>query len=497
VAGLTDTYGKRTGLQPGEALPSFASRPTLILLLSVIVTTAFLLRLNEALHTSDLAHPDEIFQTLEPAHRLAYGYGVVTWEWRDGIRSWVLPGVLAGVMKSTDWIGQGSAGYLICIRILLCVVSLSTVWFGFVWAERVDGTAAGVVSAAACATWYEIVSFAPRAMTEVLAAHILLIGLFLGSYLDHGLDRRRLFWAGFCCGIAVSLRIQLAPVVLFAALYFSRGHIQKRCPILISGVLLPVLCFGLVDGWTWHHPFQSLYLYFWENTVEGRSLLYGTKPWYWYLAEQMEHLGPLGLLAIIGVRRSTFLGWIVFIILASHSMLGHKEARFLYPALPILIVLSALGFGEIAKEFSSILKISISPTVFVSIGITFFLFFSWILGPRFTYWAKNSGGMIAFSHLSESRGICGVGLYGVPWFTTGGYSYLHQSVPIILVPGFEQLDKGASTFNAVVAREDWPIPRSEFVRSQCWNGVCLYQRTGSCTHPDKYEINRVLRETGN
>jgi len=480
----------------GAHLQNPTSRSTTTLLLLVIVIVGFLARLNEVRRMFDLAHPDEIFQTLEPAHRLAYGYGVVTWEWRDGIRSWVFPGVLAGVMKSTDWMGQGSTGYLICVRTLLCIVSLTTVWFGFVWAERAGGTTVAVVSAAACATWYEIVGFAPRAMTEVLASHVLLIGLFLGFYLDDELGRRRLFWAGICCGIAMSLRIQLAPVVLFAALYFSRGCIKKRFPVVISGVLLPVFCFGLVDAWTWHHPFQSFYLYFWENAVKGKSLLYGTKPWYWYLAEQMKHLGPLGVLAIIGVRRSTFLGWVTFIILASHSMLGHKEARFLYPALPIIIVLSALGYEEIVRELSHVLKISPSPRVFVSIGMGFFLLFSWILRSRFTYWVKNSGGMITFSQLSKDTSICGVGLYGISWLVTGGYTYLHHNVPIILIPGSEQFDKEAPTINAVVAREDLSISRNEFVLSKCRNGVCLYQRNGSCTHPDD-EINRVLQETGN
>ena len=32
-------------------------------------------------------HPDEMLQTFEPAHRLAYNYGVTTREWRTGVRS--------------------------------------------------------------------------------------------------------------------------------------------------------------------------------------------------------------------------------------------------------------------------------------------------------------------------------------------------------------------------------------------------------------------------
>ena len=39
--------------------------------------------------------PDEIYQSLEQSHRLVFGYGIVPWEYRDAVRSWVFPGTLA------------------------------------------------------------------------------------------------------------------------------------------------------------------------------------------------------------------------------------------------------------------------------------------------------------------------------------------------------------------------------------------------------------------
>ena len=32
--------------------------------------------------------PDEIHQSLEPAHRLVFGYGLIAWEFSDGARNW-------------------------------------------------------------------------------------------------------------------------------------------------------------------------------------------------------------------------------------------------------------------------------------------------------------------------------------------------------------------------------------------------------------------------
>lgn len=92
--------------------------------------------------------PDEFYQALEPAHWLVFGYGHLTWEWRDlplptssgdtaslwwemyrdvvvggRMRGWLWPGVFAGVYKllqvigREDWIavsrvsGAGSAAH--------------------------------------------------------------------------------------------------------------------------------------------------------------------------------------------------------------------------------------------------------------------------------------------------------------------------------------------------------------------------------------------------
>jgi GPI mannosyltransferase 3 len=473
------------------------SRRGIIILLLIIGIVGFLLRINEAVHISNLAHPDEIYQTLEPAHRLAYGYGIVTWEWRDGIRSWLLPLLLAGVMRCTGWMGQGSDGYLLAIRLLLAASSMVTIWFGYVWAKRTCGPIAAVISAAVCACWYEIVGFAPRAMPEVLAIHVLLVGLYLGAYPGQLSKNRDLFLAGVSFGIAMSLRIQLAPAIMFAGLYLCRRHWLKRLPMIAGGIVLPVIVFGLVDLVTWHHIFQSFYLYFWENAVKGKSLLYGTKPWSWYLIEQLDHLGPVLLLALFGVRRSHLLGWIVLIIFASHSVVAHKEARFLYPALPLILVLSVLGFWEVMRGLNRHLKISTDYRPIIATGIVFFLLTSSALASSFPFWLKNSGGMTAFNQLSKNDLVCGVGLYGVPWTNVGGYTYLHKNVPIILMSKSEEFDNEAAAVNSILAREGVSIPRADFSPRGCWNGTCLYQRAGPCAFSDEREINRVLRESGN
>jgi GPI mannosyltransferase 3 len=474
-----------------ETVTSSRKRYLLLALLAIALS----IRVTAAIRNSSMVHPDEVFQTLEPAHRLAYGYGVVTWEWRDGVRSWVFPAFLASIMRATGWMGAGSAGYLLGIAVVLSLISLTPVWFGFVWADRVSGTNAAILVGGMCAVWYELVIFAPRALNEVVAAHLLLPGLYLGTYAGGRGERKQLFIAGALCGLAMSLRIQLAPAIVFIALFLCHSNWRTKSLAVFAGLVSPVILFGLVDAATWQYPFQSFVRYFWVNVVEGRSTLYGTAPWYWYLFLLSGHLSLLFVLVLAGVPRSPVLGAIALIILTSHSFLAHKEVRFLYPLMPILIVLAGLGAIEVANEFELFVKSErLSRTVILA-GLILFTLASSFLGSRFEY-RDTSGSLTAFDQLSLEKALCGVGLYGVPWFYSGGYAHLHRNVPITLISGADEFTEGSPGFDAVLADERLSIPDKAYRLVRCWNGVCLYRRTASCVLRRQGEINMALREKG-
>ncbi len=462
------------------------------LLLLVFLLIGIFLRVGAALRFPTVHWPDEIFQTQEPAHRLAYGYGVVTWEWRHGARSWVFPAFLAGVMRATDWMGPGSKGYELGIAIVLSLISLTTVWFGFAWAKRASGMEAAIIAAGACATWYEMVYFAPKAFTEVVATHALLPGLYLGVYGDGLQEKKRMFLAGIFCGLAMSLRIQLAPAVAFAALWFCYPNWRKRTLPVAAGLLLPVVIFGLVDKITWSYPFQSFFQIFWINIVQGRGKIYGVTPWYWYLENLSAYAGPMIFLAFMGIRRSPFLGWVALIILVSHSVIGHKEVRYVYPLVPLLITLAALGIMEVAPAFNRGRKSPLSPRTIVVSGLAFCVFSSGLLAPHLD-WSLRSGSLVAFHHLSRDSTLCGVGVYKTDWWDIGGYAHLHQNVPIVEIHDASEMEKEWRSVNAVVSQGSLPDPRGGFELAGCWNGVCLYRRPGPCAPPQgDNEINRRL-----
>ena len=90
-----------------------------------VLALAFVARAAIALSGDFVLHPDEIMQYLEPAHRLVFGNGVTYWEYFYGARSWLVPGLVAGVLKLFDIVGLGQPfWYVGGVKLAFCAISL-------------------------------------------------------------------------------------------------------------------------------------------------------------------------------------------------------------------------------------------------------------------------------------------------------------------------------------------------------------------------------------
>ncbi|MBW4634095.1 MAG: hypothetical protein KME30_19975 [Iphinoe sp. HA4291-MV1] len=113
-----------------------------------------------------------------------------------------------------------------------------------------------------------------------------------------------------------------------------------------------------------------------------------------------------------------------------------------------------------------------------------------------TLWNVFSGNLLAFQKLSTEETLCGVGIWGFPWYQSGGYTYLHRNVPIFLVEQDQDFEQLTQSFNYLVANVPVPPQYQNYALQQCWKSTCLYKRQGSCVQtPDKH-INQVLKQRG-
>jgi len=440
---------------------------------------------------------DEIFQTQEPAHRLAFGIGAVTWEFRLGARSWVLPFLIAGIMKATAWLHAGSWGYVFSLAVLSSLLSLTAIWFSFVWCRRYFGMRYALLAAFSTTVWFELVHLAPRTLIEVIAGNLFLPAIYLGSVeRDQKTPNKwRLLLLGVLLGLTVCLRIQFAPVVLLIALWILSRDPKARCAPLCLGAFAIILVFGVADALTWSHPFYSYYSYIRENIYHHRAASFSVLPWYYYLGSVFVHTGPLPIFAVIAARRSPILGWACLAVLIPHSFIAHKEFRYIYPVLPLLLTLSAVGLLQSIDflQQKTVWRPS-SRTVLVGAAACVLLC-SLLLASRYPRWGKASGALEAFRGLSQDTQACGVAVLQVNWWDTGGYTYLHRPIPVFFYSQPSDVS-GFQSFNRLVSPEATP-PLWGYTRAVCRNGVCIYKRQGSCEMTSAsaiHEFNEVLKQ---
>src|SRR5581483_12523593 len=195
-----------------------------------VLIGALFVHLFAILKFPNLAYADEVMQTLEQGHRWAFGYGIIPWEFRDGVRSWVLPGFFGLVMRATGWAGTGSGPYLLAVHIVLAACSLPPIAAATAWARK-QGLRHAWVAGAAMALWFELVYFSGKALTEVFAAWALPVALYFSMRAKEDHDRRAALWAGLTWGLTLGFRIHLAPAALVAIIYTARKDRQLWLPL--------------------------------------------------------------------------------------------------------------------------------------------------------------------------------------------------------------------------------------------------------------------------
>jgi hypothetical protein len=472
-----------------------------------VLLFALSLRLLSAIIFPNIHHPDEIFQTLEPAHKLWTGSGVVSWEWRDGIRSWLFPGLLFLLMHA-ELLSPSWSWVLLEISAVLSLVSVSVVLVGYLVGFRQGRLAGALVVGSACAVWPDLVYFGPKTLTEAVAAPFMVIAAYLAQTADYRRAEGGYFGLlGFMLGLCFCLRFHTSPALVIIAAWACRMEWRSRWLPVALGAAAPVLLMGVLDFITWGSPFQSVWKNIWINVVEGRSHIYGTAPPHWYWDRTVDAMGPgivpVALLFLLGSRTVPLFALSAAIIVLVHIPLAHKEMRFLFPATPFIVITAGVGSVSILQYLRSLYGRLQLPLVAAVLACWAALAASIAARDYFRENLVRGSEVISAMKLARARhDLCGLGLIDVDWWATGGYTHLHRDVPIYLrfhsenqrnyPPDSEDAVRG---FNYAITSTHTPIS-NRFSISRCWGVICLQKRAGICTEVAADEINQILRDTG-
>ena len=265
--------------------------------LACLLILAAGLRIWIANFQPNLIWSDEIYQVVEPAHRLVYGTGLTAWEYAVGMRSWLFPGVIAGVLWVGRLFGSDPAFKQIPVQLFMVLCSLIPVTVAYRWGERLDGARGGVIVGGFVALWVDLLYFAAHPLSDVFAADVFMAALYAALPLTTAPGPRRLLIAGLLFGLTFVLRIQLGPALLVAAI-FACGRDLRSWRALISGGTVILLAAGLLDWITLGTPFRSIGLNLWLNIAKGVSSDYGTAPAAYFLIAPILFWGIIPAIAV-------------------------------------------------------------------------------------------------------------------------------------------------------------------------------------------------------
>jgi hypothetical protein len=468
--------------------------------LVAIAALSMAARLAVAQLLPSIIHQDEIFQYLEQAHRLVFGTGLAPWEYVVGLRSWLFPGVLAAVMELSRPFGDQPAAALIAVAAFMAAASLTTVVCGFLWGWRVGGLSAAVAAGVLNGAWFEIVYFSGHTLSETLAADLLVPGLYLACPGGRKATWRGLFLGGVLLGLAATLRLQIAPAIAAGGVAICGRSLKDRYLPLILGGLIPVVAAGLLDWATWDWPFQSMALNLWINVVQGVAADFSKTPPWQYLSLAVTYWSGafmlIVILALVGARKLPVPLLVAAVIVLTHSALAHKEYRFVYPALPLLVTLAGIGSADIAARIAS--SYGRRPTgLAVTVGLPLFWIVTSLILARerefYPLWFRDEGSIRAMRIIDADPQGCGVAIYPkAKWDRNGGYAHLRAGVTLY---GRSDGDPDAltSAYNYIIGYAPADFSTQGFIRLQCWSEppgrtivldpICLWRRPGAC-EPD-------------
>jgi len=387
--------------------------------------------------------PDEIYQSLEPAHRLVFGYGLVTWEFVEGARNWALPGFVAGLLKLAALLGlDDPRQYLSVVRVAFSAIGVATAFGSYFLARRLGGSP---LFAACGATLFALVGpvvyFAPRAMAETASALPVVFGLALA--LPAAADRRQRIVGASLLGLAVMLRLQNAIFcpALLGALVARRQW--REAGEATAALVCWAAVFGLLDKLTWGQWFNSAVMYFRFNVVLGAVPITGPSPPEYYVAMLFKSM-PAAMvvataLAAVAVRQARGLFLLAAVFFLVHTLFPLKAYRYILPVLPLYGALAGLGLealqGQGRRNLAYGAALALMAAALWS-GLHFRSLTFGDVGPyeaaRPTASALDDGGPANRLMLSAHGrpDLCGLKIETDRIVAIGGYSYLHRAVPL-------------------------------------------------------------------
>lgn len=379
-----------------------------------------ILRCINALTIHTFFQADEYWQSLEPAHHLVFGYGYLTWEWREGLRSFVHPLIFSLVYQLSELLGLGDVGVIYLPKITQGVITAIGEWYLYVFALKLTNSemvARGtlLLSVISAFNW----AIATRTFSNSL--ELTLSTVALSHWCWHTVNWEELstalWFAAWSCFIRPTnglIWMVLGANLLMKLPWRSKMKFVLLCAIV--GSLVGVMN-GAIDYWYYGEIVFPAWRFIKFNGLASLSRFYGVAPWHFHIFQSV----PLMLMLytpffLYGTTKIPYtqLNVVLLFVVTTFSCIDHKEFRFLLPLQPIMLLITS--YGAYHLHLHRDIKWTLYIIIFFNTAVSIFL----------TQWHER-GVIDVIDYLRDDPDVFSVGFL-MPCHSTPWQSHLHRNI---------------------------------------------------------------------
>ena len=278
------------------------------------------------------------------------------WEFQDRIRPTLQPTLALILLVSMRAVGLTSPFlWVLVLKLGTRALSIATVvWIASAASRSLDRPGRRALWLTSLFLWF-LPLFHHRFSSENLAG----MAFFAAVPLIGRAGPFRATCSGVLLGLAFVFRFQMAFAIAALLVWFAvrEGGGWKRTGQVVAIAGAVVVLSVAVDSWFYGEWVLTPWAYFQANLLEGVASSFGTSPWYFYPVQfVLWTVPPLGLALALLLVAAAFLRprspwvWGVVAFVVGHSVIGHKELRFLFPllyAIPVLVAYSASALDRV------------------------------------------------------------------------------------------------------------------------------------------------------
>lgn len=344
---------------------------------NIIFIIAIILYSITAFNSLGYFHADEHYQIIEFAGILdgTNESKDMVWEYHEQIRPAIQPVIAFNIFQICELLSiTDSYSQALILRLLTALLSLCIIYY---FAESCKNVVSPEYWKIFLVLNY-FLWFLPflnvRFSSETWSGIFLLlsISLILRNYRSISVYAL----IGGILGISFLFRYQIAfsIVGLILWLLLVRKEFILNVVISILSFFVVVLLGIVIDSCYYGRWTVTLINYFVVNLLDSKAATFGTSPWYYYFFFIFRYsFFPIGIvllftsIIVVAKRFRSIIVWIILPFFIGHSLISHKELRFLFPIInliPLLIVtaLNIISLNEwkyMAKKLTKALLLSI------------------------------------------------------------------------------------------------------------------------------------------